>query len=132
MYSVGIPLPLHLIAQVPGQSALHLQDVFMYVQITAGRFCAHGVDPLSSRDSRGMLDLQDCGGRLSYTLPHSDPILILFFRFPIHQAPLATSSAILTFFQEIFVINVFINKYSHLSQFGNSLFALRLPAVHCR
>ena len=50
----------------------------MYVQITAGRFCAHGVDPLSSRDSRGMLDLQDCGGRLSCTQPHSDSLLILF------------------------------------------------------
>jgi hypothetical protein len=60
---------------------------FFYVQITAGRFCAHGVDPLSSRDSRGMLDLEDCGGRLSYTLPHNDSILIISFQFPLHQTP---------------------------------------------
>jgi hypothetical protein len=80
-------LCLHLIAQFSGQSALDLQDVFMYVQITAGRFCAHGVDPLSSRASRRMLDLQDCGGRLSYTLPHSDSVLIISFQFPLHQTP---------------------------------------------
>jgi len=40
------------------------------------------------------LDLQDCGGRLSYTLPHID----------YSYSFLATSNAILTFFQIFFLL----------------------------